>query len=237
MHLEAGRPGFEGCGGQPAGQEVDAEVIQQIDGIAAPADRHRRAGHHVFEHQIPTHEPGHEFPERGVAVGVGAASHGHHAGELGVAKAGEHAADAGDDEGDHDGRTGVLSGGQAGEHEDAGADDAADTEGDERRDAQGAYELLALRLLLIVLDGLGGEQSLLVHREFLLCSRCCGHSTLTRRATPPVHGAQAPLSTPRTLLARQRRYLPQVDTRRRPGCRRDRRLPGSATCLRPCPRP
>jgi len=49
----------------------------------------------------------------------------------GVAQAGEHAADAGDNEGDDDGRAGVLSSRQAREHEDTRADDAADAECDQ----------------------------------------------------------------------------------------------------------
>ena len=72
------------------------------------------------------------FAERRVRVRVGAAGDRDHRGELGVAQAGEDAADAGDDERQDDRGAGVLGGGEAGEHEDAGADDAADADRGQR---------------------------------------------------------------------------------------------------------
>jgi hypothetical protein len=43
--------------------EIDAVVLEQLDEIAAPADRNRRAGHHVFENQVPADEPGDELAQ------------------------------------------------------------------------------------------------------------------------------------------------------------------------------
>ena len=65
------------------------------------------------ENQIPADDPGENFAERGVGVGVGAAGDGRHRREFGVAQGGERAAQAGDGEGDDHGGSGIV-GGRAG---------------------------------------------------------------------------------------------------------------------------
>ena len=84
--------------------------------------------------EVPADDPGQQFAERGVGVGVGAAGDRRHRGELGVAEGGQNAADAGDDVGQHDRGPGSFGGDAAGHHEDAGADDRPDAQ---RRQRQG----------------------------------------------------------------------------------------------------
>ncbi len=68
---------------------MDAEPVQQIDDVRGEADADAHVGEGVFEDEVPADDPGDEFAERGVGVGVGGAGDGDHAGELGVAEAGE----------------------------------------------------------------------------------------------------------------------------------------------------
>ncbi len=112
--------------------EVDPQGVEELDQVARPADGNSGGREQIFEHQVPADEPRHAFAERRVRVRVGAAGDGNHGGELGVAQPGEDAADAGDNERQHNCRSGVLGGGEAGEHEDAGADDAADADRGQR---------------------------------------------------------------------------------------------------------
>ena len=115
-------------GGEIGGQGYPERVVQDRAGeIARPADRHRRGGDGIFEDQRPADRPGEKFAHGRIAVGVGGAGDGDHRGDFGVAKRGDDAHRAGDDEGQHQARTGLLRAG-GGEHENARADDAADAE-------------------------------------------------------------------------------------------------------------
>ncbi len=60
------------AGGQPLRKD-DAESAQQRVEIIAPGNRHRDVADGVFENQIPADDPRHQFAQRGVGVGVGAA--------------------------------------------------------------------------------------------------------------------------------------------------------------------
>ena len=120
--------------------------VQQAGEISGPADRHRRGGKRVLEHEHPADEPGHELAERRVGIGIGAARDRQHRGEFGIAEAGEPAGEAGDHERQYDRRAGVGRGGMAGQHEDAGADDRADAERHEVPRGQHALQrMLAAR--------------------------------------------------------------------------------------------
>src|ERR1035437_2815084 len=59
---------------------------------------------------MPADDPREKLAHRCVGVSVGAAGDGDHRCEFGVAQTSEQAAEAGDDERDHDGRPGVLRG-------------------------------------------------------------------------------------------------------------------------------
>ena len=100
------------------------------------------------------------FAERRVGVRVRAARHRDHRGELGVAQAGERAAEAGDQEGDDEGGAGVVGGRRAGQHEDARADDRADAEQHQCARVERAVQLVAGVGLVQLADRLGGEQAM-----------------------------------------------------------------------------
>ena len=109
-------------------RQLHAGRRQQHLHIARPADRNDGDDERVFEQQIPADDPGGEFAEHRVAVGIRAAGDGNHAGELGVAQCRRRAADTGDQERQRDRRPGIRCRLLAGEHEDADADDAADAD-------------------------------------------------------------------------------------------------------------
>ena len=67
-------------------RDVNADVAQKRDDVARPADRNRNRSQSVFEDQIPADDPCEQLPERGVAVGVGAAGHRYKRCELAVAE-------------------------------------------------------------------------------------------------------------------------------------------------------
>jgi hypothetical protein len=74
---------------------MDAEPVEQVDDVRGKANADAHVGEGVLEDEVPADDPGDEFAERGVGVGVGRAGDGDHAREFGVAEAGE-AADDGD---------------------------------------------------------------------------------------------------------------------------------------------
>ncbi len=61
--------------------------------ITGKANRDRDVRDHVFEDEIPANDPGKNFAERGVGVGVGAAGDGNHRGQFGIAQSGKTAGD------------------------------------------------------------------------------------------------------------------------------------------------
>ena len=134
------------------GGEVDAELLEQADQVAGPADAHRGGAGGVLEDEIPADDPGHQLTHGCVGVGVGAAGHRHGAGHLGVAQAGERAGDPDQDHRDPHCRPGMQRRRLAGEHEDPRADDGADAERDEVQGAQGP-----LQRVLADMIGLGTQ--------------------------------------------------------------------------------
>ena len=115
--------------------------------IARPGDRHGGVADGVFEDQVPADEPGGQFAQRGVGIGIGRAGDRHHGRELGVAERGEPAGHRHDEEGNHQRRPGAdvlraAGGGGAGRGEDARADDGAHPEHGELQRAQRAAQLM-----------------------------------------------------------------------------------------------
>ena len=148
-------------GGAEGGRDIDAEVVEEFDGIAGPSDGDGGGSEQVFQNKVPANDPGEEFAEAGVSVGVGAAGGGNHGGVLGVAEAGEETADARDGEGENEGGSGVVCGSGAGEDEDSGSDDGADAEEGELPGAEGFDEAgLVFGLVLEVIDLFGSKESL-----------------------------------------------------------------------------
>ena len=76
-------------GREPLGVEVDAEPVEEVDDVRGEADGDAHVGEGVLEDEVPADDPGDELAEGGVGVGVGRAGDGDHAGEFGVAEAGE----------------------------------------------------------------------------------------------------------------------------------------------------
>ena len=120
--------------------DVHAHHLERLVEVLAPRDRDRRRADGVLEHEVPADDPGHQLAHRRVRIGVGAAGDRDHRRELGVAEAGEGAAEAGDHEREGHRRTGALGDRRRGPDEEAGADDGADAEGDQRPRPEGALE-------------------------------------------------------------------------------------------------
>ena len=109
--------------------QLESRALEEVLEVGRPADGHEARAHHVLQHEVPTDHPREDLADGGVAVRVGAARHGDHGGEFGVAEGGARARQGRDDEGEHD--AGARMGGRlhAREHEDAHPDDAADADG------------------------------------------------------------------------------------------------------------
>ena len=105
-------------GRDPSRAGVQAEPVQQVDHVRgkAHADAHVRAG--VFENQIPADDPGDQFAEGRVGVGVGRAGNRNHRRELGVAEPGERADKGHHDHGNCDGGAGAGPAGERGVRDD-----------------------------------------------------------------------------------------------------------------------
>lgn len=140
-------PGGTEINGRPVGQ-VDAESLEQAVEIAGPADRHRDTAYAVFQHKVPSDDPGDQFPEGGVGIRIGTAGDGYEGGEFGVTEGGEAAGGRGHGERDDHCRAGARAGGVAGDGgadggEDARADDDPDAEEDKLKRAEDLFKRVA----------------------------------------------------------------------------------------------
>ena len=106
----------------------EAEPLEHAIEVFAPSDRHRGRADRIFEDQIPADDPRDEFTHRRVGIGIGAAGYWNQGSEFRVTKPGKGAADAGDDEGEHDRRTRAIGDRGRGSHKKTGADDRANAE-------------------------------------------------------------------------------------------------------------
>jgi len=77
-----------------SGRDIDAEVVEEFYGVAGPSDGDGGGGEEVFQDKVPADDPGEEFAEASISVGIGAACGGNHGSVLGVTEAGKEAADA-----------------------------------------------------------------------------------------------------------------------------------------------
>src|SRR5258708_28981939 len=50
--------------------KLDAKVAQQAEQIAAPSGSNGRGTESVFQHQVPTDDPGKDLCQRSIAIGV-----------------------------------------------------------------------------------------------------------------------------------------------------------------------
>ena len=147
--------------GTEGGRDINAEVVEEFDGVTGPSDGDGGGGEQVFQDKVPTDDPCEEFAEAGVGVGVGAAGGGNHGGVLGIAEAGKETADARDGEGENEGGSGVVCSGGAGEYENSGADDGADAEEGELPWPKGFDEAgFVFGLMLEVIDLFGSKEIL-----------------------------------------------------------------------------
>ena len=74
--------------------DIDAEVVEKFDGVAGPSDGDGGGGEEVFQDKVPADDPGEQFAEASIGVGIGAACGGNHSGVFGVTEAGKETADA-----------------------------------------------------------------------------------------------------------------------------------------------
>ncbi len=81
------------------------QVVEQVVHVGRESHRHAHIGERVLEDQIPADDPGEDFAQRGVGIGVGAAGDGDHGGQLGVTDGRESACDRHQHERQRDGRT------------------------------------------------------------------------------------------------------------------------------------
>ena len=86
--VEDQRGGAEGKG------DIDAEVVEEFDGVARPSDGDGGGGEKVFQNKVPANDPCEVFAEASIGIGVGAAGGGNHGGVFGVTEAGKETANA-----------------------------------------------------------------------------------------------------------------------------------------------
>lgn len=74
--------------------DIDAEVVEEFYGVARPSNGDGGGGEEVFQDKVPADDPGEQFAEASICVGIGAACGGNHSGVFGVTEAGKETADA-----------------------------------------------------------------------------------------------------------------------------------------------
>ena len=155
---------------------VDADLADGALEVGGPARGHGRAGHAVFEDEVPADDPGEQFTERGVGIGVGRSCYRHHGSKFRIAERRKDAGDARDDVGHHQRGACYVVGGRAGRHEDARANDGANAQGRELHRAEDAAEaVFALGLFQEQGQGLAGE-------ELGFSARCVRHEQNSMRS-------------------------------------------------------
>src|SRR5271157_5906731 len=123
-------------------RDVDAKVLQEADEVTAPTGGNGGRTESVFQDEVPADDPGEEFAQGRVAVGVSRPRDGNQRGKFGIAQSGEDTTQTGQHEGEYDRRTGVLRSRRSGEDENSRADDSPDTESDEIDGTQGPLETM-----------------------------------------------------------------------------------------------
>ncbi len=91
---------------RPSIGQVEAERCELRLGVGGEADGHDHVADDVFEDEVPADDPGEDFAQRRVGVGVGAAGDGNHRGQFGVAESGKAAGHGDQEERDGNRRTG-----------------------------------------------------------------------------------------------------------------------------------
>src|SRR5437588_11029088 len=81
---------------------MDAEASKKGHQVAAPSGGDRSCSECIFDNQVPADDPGKEFAEGGIAIGIGGAGHGNNRGKLGVPKAGKDASGTSKNEGNNE---------------------------------------------------------------------------------------------------------------------------------------
>ena len=81
---------------------MDAEPVEQIHQMRSKADTDGHVDDRVFENQVPSDDPRHQFAHGCVSVGIGAAGDGNHGRHLGIAERRERADHGNQHHGDRD---------------------------------------------------------------------------------------------------------------------------------------
>ena len=121
--------------GQPQ-RHLQMKDIQELDEVVRPAGGNRARAHGVFERQVPADDPGENFAQRGVGVGVGAAGQRNQRGEFGVAQTGETRSPVRKARTKASGRARRSARPSPDKHENSRADDRADAQRGERNRAR-----------------------------------------------------------------------------------------------------
>ena len=114
---------------RPLVWKAQSEPIEHAISILAPCGGDSRCRNGVFEDEVPTDDPGNEFPHGGIGIGVGAAGNRNHRGELRVTETRKGAADAGNDERKDNRWTRTVGNRSSGAHEKTRADDSPNSQG------------------------------------------------------------------------------------------------------------
>ena len=121
--------------GEPQ-RHLEVKNIEQLDEVVGPAGGNGAGAHGVFERQIPADDPGEDFAERGVGVGVGAARQRNHGGEFRIAQRRQRRNPSPERTKESiERRAGVMRA-EARQHENARADDRADAQRGELKRAR-----------------------------------------------------------------------------------------------------
>ena len=103
-----------GCRPEPRVELDVKDVVQERVEVIGPAGGDDAGADGVLEDQVPADDPGDKLAQGRVSVGVGAAGHRHHAGQLRIAERREAAADGGQQKREDERRAGEFVGDEAG---------------------------------------------------------------------------------------------------------------------------
>lgn len=96
---------------------------------------------HIREDEVPPRDEGPDLPHRHVAVEVGGARFGNSRAEFGVAQAGQHGGQSGDQEAEDDSGPRLIPGHFPGQNVDPGSEGGAHSQGDEVQGGQAPSKL------------------------------------------------------------------------------------------------
>src|SRR5581483_778003 len=108
--------------------DKNAAVLHKTHKITGPSGGHSGSAEGILQNQVPANDPGENFSQRRVAIGIGRASDRDQRRKFSVAKSRKRASYSSQNEGQHNGWAGIIGSRLSGQDENSGTDNCTDSQ-------------------------------------------------------------------------------------------------------------